>query len=172
MLLNPESKTFFWRSSWCGGARMLMVLQPEQLHGDTEGAELLRHPSEPGSEDRAPTAKEVQARQRVGHDLRAAARQRGDGEPQLEVRGGGRNRGQDNVWVPRGHAAHEAEVVPHEEGFPAGRLGHASQADRHARIGVVAQVGRYYTVTHPTCSSPPTVIGGVTGYSMRPSRTR
>src|SRR3712207_4201484 len=109
------------------------------------------------SSDLATTAEEVQARQRVGDDLRAATRERGDGEPQLQARGGGRNRGQDNVGITGGHATHEAEVVPHEEGFPAGCLGRASQADRHARIGVVAQVGRYYAATHPTRTSLPTV---------------
>src|SRR5215210_3133018 len=35
-----------------------------------EGGEFLRHTSEPDFEDHAPSAKEVQARQRVGNDMR------------------------------------------------------------------------------------------------------
>src|SRR5215210_7014319 len=69
-----------------------------------EGGEFLWHTTEPDFEDHAPSAKEVQARQRIGNDLPAATRQRADGEPQLQKRGGARNRGQDNTWIPRRHA--------------------------------------------------------------------
>ena len=47
----------------------------------------------------------------------------------------------------------EAEVVPHEEGLPASLLRRLRQADDHAWVRALLQVGHHNSVTHPTYSS-------------------